>query len=88
MRLTDCHNFQDFPGSWPAGRLPGPIFNYIDGGALRGLANGSFSAVWNSRYGSEAVVWVSSANAAARHHDCIPVRRVQSAAWWRCGQAR
>lgn len=32
MRLNDCHNFQDFR-SLARKRLPGPIFNYIDGGA-------------------------------------------------------
>ena len=32
MRLTDCHNFQDFR-SLAQRRLPGPIFNYIDGAA-------------------------------------------------------
>lgn len=32
MRLSDCHNFSDF--RWMAQqRLPGPIFNYIDGAA-------------------------------------------------------
>jgi L-lactate dehydrogenase (cytochrome) len=32
MRLTDCHNFHDFR-KLAEKRLPGPIFNYIDGGA-------------------------------------------------------
>lgn len=32
MRLTSCHNFQDFR-KLAKRRLPGPIFNYIDGGA-------------------------------------------------------
>ena len=32
MRLTDCHNFHDFR-RLAQRRLPGPIFNYIDGGA-------------------------------------------------------
>ncbi|QIE42654.1 alpha-hydroxy acid oxidase [Meridianimarinicoccus aquatilis] len=32
MRLKDCHNFQDFR-RLSQRRLPGPIFNYIDGGA-------------------------------------------------------
>lgn len=32
MRLTDCHNFHDFR-TLAKKRLPGPIFNYIDGGA-------------------------------------------------------
>mgnify|MGYP001114921684 CR=1 FL=1 len=32
MRLTDCHNFHDFR-RFAQGRLPGPIFDYIDGGA-------------------------------------------------------
>ena len=32
MRLSQCHNFQDFR-RLARGRLPGPIFNYIDGGA-------------------------------------------------------
>lgn len=32
MRLTDCHNFHDFR-KLARRRLPGPIFNYIDGGA-------------------------------------------------------
>ncbi len=32
MRLTDCHNFSDFR-TLAKRRLPGPIFNYIDGGA-------------------------------------------------------
>lgn len=32
MRLTQCHNFQDFR-TLARKRLPGPIFNYIDGGA-------------------------------------------------------
>ncbi|MDC0738897.1 alpha-hydroxy acid oxidase [Cognatishimia sp. SS12] len=32
MRLTDCHNFQDFR-KLAQRRLPGPIFNYIDGAA-------------------------------------------------------
>lgn len=32
MRLSDCHNFQDFR-RLAHRRLPGPIFNYIDGGA-------------------------------------------------------
>ncbi|MEO8240929.1 MAG: alpha-hydroxy acid oxidase [bacterium] len=32
MRLTDCHNFHDFR-TLARKRLPGPIFNYIDGGA-------------------------------------------------------
>ncbi|TGS65580.1 alpha-hydroxy-acid oxidizing protein [Mesorhizobium sp. M3A.F.Ca.ET.201.01.1.1] len=32
MRLTDCHNFHDFR-RLAKSRLPGPIFNYIDGGA-------------------------------------------------------
>ncbi|GAA6162049.1 alpha-hydroxy acid oxidase [Ruegeria sp. HU-ET01832] len=32
MRLTDCHNFRDFR-QLAKRRLPGPIFNYIDGGA-------------------------------------------------------
>jgi len=32
MRLSDCHNFHDFRQlAWR--RLPGPIFNYIDGAA-------------------------------------------------------
>lgn len=32
MRLSDCHNFHDFR-KLAQKRLPGPIFNYIDGGA-------------------------------------------------------
>ncbi len=32
MRLTDCHNFHDFR-RLAQKRLPGPIFNYIDGAA-------------------------------------------------------
>ncbi len=32
MRLSDCHNFQDFR-KLAQKRLPGPIFNYIDGAA-------------------------------------------------------
>lgn len=32
MRLADCHNFHDFR-ELARRRLPGPIFNYIDGGA-------------------------------------------------------
>src|SRR4051812_26092692 len=32
MRLSDCHNFHDFRRLAKA-RLPGPIFNYIDGAA-------------------------------------------------------
>lgn len=32
MRLKDCHNFHDFR-RLAQRRLPGPIFNYIDGGA-------------------------------------------------------
>jgi len=32
MRLNQCHNFQDFR-TLAKKRLPGPIFNYIDGGA-------------------------------------------------------
>lgn len=32
MRLADCHNFHDFR-ELAKKRLPGPIFNYIDGGA-------------------------------------------------------
>ena len=32
MRLTDCHNFADFR-ELARRRLPGPIFNYIDGAA-------------------------------------------------------
>ncbi|SFJ92015.1 alpha-hydroxy acid oxidase [Celeribacter neptunius] len=32
MRLTECHNFHDFR-RLALRRLPGPIFNYIDGGA-------------------------------------------------------
>jgi len=32
MRLHDCHNFHDFR-ALARRRLPGPIFNYIDGGA-------------------------------------------------------
>ncbi|REL29004.1 alpha-hydroxy-acid oxidizing protein [Thalassotalea euphylliae] len=32
MRLSQCHNFQDFR-KLAKQRLPGPIFNYIDGGA-------------------------------------------------------
>ena len=32
MRLGDCHNFHDFR-RMARRRLPGPIFNYIDGGA-------------------------------------------------------
>lgn len=32
MRLSDCHNFHDFR-KLAMRRLPGPIFNYIDGGA-------------------------------------------------------
>lgn len=32
MRLTDCHNFHDFR-KLARKRLPGPIFNYIDGAA-------------------------------------------------------
>lgn len=32
MRLSDCHNFHDFR-RLAQKRLPGPIFNYIDGGA-------------------------------------------------------
>lgn len=32
MRLGDCHNFHDFR-TLAQRRLPGPIFNYIDGGA-------------------------------------------------------
>ncbi|WP_458094969.1 alpha-hydroxy acid oxidase [Roseomonas sp. WA12] len=32
MRLQDCHNFHDFR-RMAKGRLPGPIFNYIDGAA-------------------------------------------------------
>ena len=32
MRLNQCHNFQDFR-RLARERLPGPIFNYIDGGA-------------------------------------------------------
>jgi len=32
MRVSDCHNFHDFR-RLAQRRLPGPIFNYIDGGA-------------------------------------------------------
>jgi L-lactate dehydrogenase (FMN-dependent) and related alpha-hydroxy acid dehydrogenases len=32
MRLSDCHNFHDFR-KLAERRLPGPIFNYIDGAA-------------------------------------------------------
>ncbi|TIN61207.1 MAG: alpha-hydroxy-acid oxidizing protein, partial [Mesorhizobium sp.] len=32
MRLSDCHNFSDFR-LMAQQRLPGPIFNYIDGAA-------------------------------------------------------
>lgn len=32
MKLEDCHNFQDFR-RLAKKRLPGPIFNYIDGGS-------------------------------------------------------
>src|ERR1700736_5496127 len=32
MRLRDCHNFHDFR-ELARGRLPSPIFDYIDGGA-------------------------------------------------------
>ncbi|MEJ2022554.1 MAG: alpha-hydroxy-acid oxidizing protein, partial [Maritimibacter sp.] len=32
MRLSQCHNFHDFR-ELARRRLPGPIFNYIDGGA-------------------------------------------------------
>jgi len=32
MRLRDCHNFYDFR-KLANRRLPGPIFNYIDGAA-------------------------------------------------------
>ena len=32
MGLNHCHNFQDFR-ALARRRLPGPIFNYIDGGA-------------------------------------------------------
>ncbi len=32
MRLTDCHNVQDFR-QLAKKRLPGPVFHYIDGGA-------------------------------------------------------
>ncbi|NEP87550.1 MAG: alpha-hydroxy-acid oxidizing protein [Okeania sp. SIO2C2] len=32
MKLSDCHNFQDFR-KLAKRRLPGPIFNYIDGAA-------------------------------------------------------
>jgi L-lactate dehydrogenase (cytochrome) len=32
MRLTDCHNFRDFR-RLAQRRLPGPLFNYIDGAA-------------------------------------------------------
>src|SRR5690349_5769711 len=32
MRLRDCHNFHDFR-ALARQRLPGPIFNYIDGAA-------------------------------------------------------
>ena len=32
MRLQDCHNFHDFR-RMAQRRLPGPIFNYIDGAA-------------------------------------------------------
>ncbi|MBR0792111.1 alpha-hydroxy-acid oxidizing protein [Bradyrhizobium manausense] len=32
MRLTECHNFHDFR-RLAQSRLPGPIFDYIDGGA-------------------------------------------------------
>src|SRR5260221_14788513 len=32
MRLRDCHNFHDFR-RLAERRLPGPIFNYIDGAA-------------------------------------------------------
>ncbi len=32
MRLTDCHNFHDFR-KLAQRRLPGPLFNYIDGAA-------------------------------------------------------
>ena len=32
MRLSDCHNFRDFR-ELARRRLPGPIFNYIDGAA-------------------------------------------------------
>lgn len=35
MRLKDCHNFHNFHDfrALARRRLPGPIFNYIDGGA-------------------------------------------------------
>ena len=32
MRLKNCHNFHDYR-KLAKKRLPGPIFNYIDGGA-------------------------------------------------------
>ena len=32
MRLSDCHSFHDFRRMAQA-RLPGPIFDYIDGAA-------------------------------------------------------
>ena len=32
MQLKDCHNFNDFR-TLAQRRIPGPIFNYIDGAA-------------------------------------------------------
>ena len=47
MRLTDCHNFHDFR-RLAQRRLPGPIFNYIDGGADDEVTLRRNSAAFNS----------------------------------------
>jgi L-lactate dehydrogenase (cytochrome) len=43
MRLSDCHNFHDFR-ELARRRLPGPIFNYIDGAADDEITHGRNTA--------------------------------------------
>ena len=47
MRLSSCHNFHDFR-ELARRRLPGPIFNYIDGAADDEITHRQNTASFNS----------------------------------------
>ena len=47
MKLTDCHNFQDFR-KLAKRRIPGPIFHYIDGAADDEITYRRNTAAYNS----------------------------------------
>ena len=63
MRLDDCHNFRDFR-RLAKRRLPGPIFDYIDGAADDEATYARNAAV------SARSTWCPTSCAASRRWTC------------------